>query len=454
MPTRTLSWPVSLKESTLRLENALSSAQLSLLHAVADEATARGLPLYIVGGFVRDLLLRQPGLDFDLVVEGDAITLAYTLAAKYGGKVTAHKRFGTAQWSLPESLSIPRHSSLDLISARAESYPHPGALPVVKSGTLSDDLRRRDFTINTLALRLDGEHFGELRDDLGGQEDLEKGTVRVLHSNSYHDDPTRILRAVRYEQRYGFHFARKDLALIAEAKSLLGKLSGERLRHELDLTLAEEKAAAMLARLAKLGILAEIHPSPAWDSALRSTFDKINQPEPDSWSSVPNLPRVPRRVALAYLIWLSALEAPAIKSLAARLDFTASLREALLASSVLYKDLSSLASAKPSAVTARLDKVPPLAVCALSLELKSNSTDKSALVRLSASKSVDNYLSLWRHVKPKTTGNTLKKLGLVPGPEFQRILRRLKNAWLDGEIHTAREEKALLEKLREPATRT
>ncbi len=472
MPTQTFSWPVSSKEYNLRLENALSSAQISLLRPVADEATARGLPLYLVGGFVRDLLLCRPGLDFDLVVEGDAFTLAYTLAAKYGGKVTAHKRFGTAQWFLPESLGITRHSSLDLISARSEIYPHAGALPIVKPGTLSDDLRRRDFTINTLALRLDGEHFGELHDDLGGLKDLEKGAVRVLHPNSYRDDPTRILRAVRYEQRYGFHIARKDLALIAEAKPLLGKLSGERLRHELDLMLAEEKAAAMLARLAKLGILAEIHPSLAWDDSLRLVLEKLDQPEPDSWHGIQNPPRVPRRVALGYLIWLSALEAPAIKSLAARLDFTAGLREALLSSSALHRDLSSLASAKPSAVTARLDKVPPLAVCALSLELKyistnksapvrlsvSESADKSAPVRLSASESVDesvdNYLSLWRHVKPKTTGHTLKKLGLEPGPEFQRILRRLKNAWLDGEIHTPKEEKALLEKLRETATRT
>jgi tRNA nucleotidyltransferase (CCA-adding enzyme) len=402
-------------------------------------AEARRMPLYIVGGFVRDLLLRQPGLDLDLVVEGDAIALALALAAKHGGKVTAHKRFGTAQWFLPESLLITRHSSLDLISARSETYPRPGALPVVRPGTLTDDLRRRDFTINTLALRLDSQHFGELRDDLGGLDDLEKGLVRALHPHSYIDDPTRILRAIRYEQRYGFRIADEDLALITAARPLLGRLSGERLRHELDLLLAEVKSAAMLARSAELGILTEIHPLLAWNASLRPVFEKLDQPEPDSWRGVPDLARVPRRIALGYLLWLSDLDALVIESLAAGLDFTASLREALLASSALHTELPALADAKPSVITAHLDEVPLLAVCALSVE--------SAPIRLSASKSVDEYLSRWRHIKPKTTGHTLIKLGIPPGPAYQTILNRLRTAWLDGEVKTVEEEKKLLDKL-------
>ncbi|MFH1524832.1 MAG: hypothetical protein ABIF04_07680 [Chloroflexota bacterium] len=434
MPTRPLSWLVSSKESVRRLENALSSVQLPLLHTVADEATARGLPLYLVGGFVRDLLLRQPGVDLDLVVEGDAIALANALAAKHGGKVTAHKRFGTAQWFLPESLGSTPHASLDLISARSETYLHPGALPVVKPGILADDLRRRDFTINTLALRLDGKHFGELRDDLGGGDDLEKGLVRALHPRSYIDDPTRILRAIRYEQRYGFRITDEDLGLIAAAKLLLGGLSGERLRHELDLMLEEEKSASMLARLAELGILIEIHPKLVWDVSLRPMFEKLNQPEPDSWHGVPDLARVTRRVALGYLLWFPNLDAPAIESLAIRLDFTASLREALIESCSLKNILSTLTDAKPSVITARLDKVPLLAICALSLhETKVES--------------INQYLSNWRHVKPKTTGRTLKIFDILPGPIYQTILRQLKDSWLDGEINTAVEEQELVEKL-------
>ncbi len=168
------------------LQAALPVSRLRLLHLVADEATSQRTPLYIVGGFVRDLLLDLPSQDFDLVVEGDAIALANALVGKYAGRVTAHRRFGTAKWSiraskLPDCPRSDLPDSLDLITARSESYSHPGALPSVHPGSLNEDLRRRDFTINTLALRLDGDAFGELRDDLGGLEDLKQGVVRVLH---------------------------------------------------------------------------------------------------------------------------------------------------------------------------------------------------------------------------------------------------------------------------------
>ena len=167
------------------LQKTISSDQLDLIHRVADEASALGFSIYIVGGFVRDLLLGRPGLDFDLVVEGDAIELADSLVSKYGGKATIHQKFGTANWF------VNKNSSIDLISARSEIYSHPAALPTVKMGTISDDLHRRDFTINTLAIRLDGDHFGELHDGLGGLDDLQHGLVRVLHPRSFIDDPTR-----------------------------------------------------------------------------------------------------------------------------------------------------------------------------------------------------------------------------------------------------------------------
>ena len=137
-------------------ERSLSAEMLALLRVVADAATSRQLPLYLVGGFVRDLMLNIPATDFDLVVEGDAIALAKALAAQLGGRVTAHARFGTAQWFRPDSGGL----ALDFSSTRSETYKHPGALPSVLPGGLHDDLVRRDFTINTLALRLDGEHWG------------------------------------------------------------------------------------------------------------------------------------------------------------------------------------------------------------------------------------------------------------------------------------------------------
>ena len=209
---------------------ALPPEQLTLLRLVADEASARGLPVYIVGGFVRDLLLGHPGLDFDIVVVGDAVSLARALAKKHGGKVTAHARFGTATIenreqrveSSEQSNYATRNISsrseaewmqyaLDFITARRESYAHPAALPDVTPSTIEDDIRRRDFTISTLALRLDGAHFGELYDLYNGAADIERGLIRVLRPASFLDDPTRMFRAVRYEQRYGFTIAPESL---------------------------------------------------------------------------------------------------------------------------------------------------------------------------------------------------------------------------------------------------
>ena len=251
------------------LQKTISSDQLDLIHRVADEASALGFPIYIVGGFVRDLLLGHPSLDFDLVVEGDVIKLANSLASKYGGKATVHQKFGTAKWFV----EMVQTFLLDLISARSEIYKHPAALPTVKLGTISDDLHRRDFTINTLAIRLDSNHFGELHDELGGLDDLQHGLVRVLHPRSFIDDPTRIFRAVRYEKRYGFKIAKETLALIPEARQLIEKLSAQRIRHELDLILDEPNAASMLARLDKLGLLKPIHPSLRCDKALQTRFE-------------------------------------------------------------------------------------------------------------------------------------------------------------------------------------
>ena len=172
-----------------KLESTLSSDQLNILHLVADEASLTGLPLYIIGGSVRDLILGSVVKDLDLTVEGDAITLARVLGDKHGGKVTTHKKFGTAKWFLPKELRTKSSETLDLISARSETYKQPAALPTVKLGSINDDIRRRDFTINTLAIRLDGSYFGQLRDDLNGMDDLKNGMIRVLHAKSFFDDP-------------------------------------------------------------------------------------------------------------------------------------------------------------------------------------------------------------------------------------------------------------------------
>ncbi|MCB1602931.1 MAG: CCA tRNA nucleotidyltransferase, partial [Xanthomonadales bacterium] len=187
---------------------------------------ALNMPCYLVGGFVRDLLLKQPVNDFDFVVEGDAIKLGKQLVKTFGGKLTPHFKFHTAIWHLPSTFNL-QPATLDLITARKEMYEKPGALPTVTPSNIEDDLRRRDFTINAMAVRLDGEGFGEVLDPLDGQADLERGVIRVLHPNSFMDDPTRIFRAIRYEGRYSFTLEPSTLEGInLEALKVLSSLSG------------------------------------------------------------------------------------------------------------------------------------------------------------------------------------------------------------------------------------
>jgi tRNA nucleotidyltransferase (CCA-adding enzyme) len=247
------------------LQESFQADQMRLLHLVRDAATGRSLPLYMVGGAVRDLAMGRRLSDFDLIVEGDAIALAHSLASQHGGGVTAHTKFGTAKWFLPEPLKAG-HDTLDLISARSETYRHPAALPTVAWGSITDDLLRRDFTINAMAIRLDSSHFGELRDDLHGMQDLEQGLIRVLHAGAFVDDPTRMYRAVRYAARYGFRVVEETQALIPAALPYVQKLSAQRIRHELDLILDEPNAMSMLRQLDELGLLAAIHPSLATSS--------------------------------------------------------------------------------------------------------------------------------------------------------------------------------------------
>ena len=252
------------------LERSLDGSRLELLHLLAHHASMLQMPIYLVGGVVRDILLEYPVKEFDLVVEGDSAVFAEYIVKKIGGRVMVHPKFKTATWTINEStlkrLNFPSFQqtdfslSFDLISARSETYPSPGALPTVKRSGISDDLRRRDFTVNAMAIRLDGNHLGELVDVIDGRSDLKRRVIRALHPKSFVDDPTRMFRAVRYAERYGFEIEPETLSLINdEAKSVLADLSGERLRHEIDLMIDEANRVSMFEKLKDLGLLTMIH---------------------------------------------------------------------------------------------------------------------------------------------------------------------------------------------------
>jgi tRNA nucleotidyltransferase (CCA-adding enzyme) len=415
-----------------QLESSLSKERMQLLHLIRDEATKRGLPIYIVGGSVRDLLLGRHLNDFDLTVEGEAIALARSLASKYGGKVTAHTKFGTAKWFLPRNLrpadDPEAHETLDLISARSETYKYPAALPTVMLGSLADDLRRRDFTINALAVRLDGSYFGELRDDHHGIDDLQNGKIRVLHQRSFMDDPTRIYRAVRYEGRYEFKIADDTLALIPAARPVVEKLSAQRIRHELDLILEEPNAVLILKRLDDLDLLSVIHPALANFS--KSSLATVGSDDP-----------VLQNRNSRWVLWLMHLKDQEIEFLNERLHFPAELLKILHSAVLLNANLTAVVGLKPSKVVEMLEGYSIKA-----LEVLSSAAQDEEIKNI-----LTQYLSEWWHIKPKTTGHDLKKRGIPPGPKYTEILRRLRAAWLDGQIKTDEEEKALLTTLLEKA---
>ncbi len=422
-----------------QLESTLSADQLRILHLVADDASQSGLPLYIIGGSVRDLILGSVIKDLDLTVEGDAIALAQALGKRHGGKVTEHKKFGTAKWFLPKDLRTESSETLDLISARSETYKHPAALPTVKTGSMDDDIHRRDFTINTLAIRLDGSHFGHLRDDLHGLDDLKNGIVRVLHKNSFVDDPTRMYRAVRYAGRYGFKIAEETLALMPEARPLVEKLSAQRIRHELDLILEEWNAASMLAHLAELDLLQPIHSALSFDKSMQERLADLHTYRGLQHLSPWNITKGEQMhdSDLGWLLWLMSLSEDEIASLNIRLQFTADLLASLFAVSMMFGDQSNFVGLKPSECVERLESYPVNAVEAMGYVAKDPRVKEL----------FDEYISKWRYIKPHTTGNDLKALGIEPGPRYAVILRQLRNAWLDGKVKTEEEESVLLNTL-------
>lgn len=428
------------------------------LHALLQQAGAvaaeLGLPLYAVGGFVRDLLLGEPNFDVDLVVEGDAIRLAQTLAERLGGRVRSHRRFGTAKWILPAARAASAAeqqpagralpASLDFVTARMEFYDRPTALPTVERSSIKQDLHRRDFTINTLAVRLTPDRWGELLDAYGGRKDLDDGLIRVLHSLSFIEDPTRILRAVRFEQRFGFTIEPRTRELIADALDLLERVSAERVRHELELILAETQPERALCRLAELGVLARLHPQlrcERWYSAkaaeLRGLLAVVGQPANGAPPPMAIAADAGPRLHLA--LFLYPLPPAAAAEFLARWHMRKEYRDLVVEVHALADRLAQLRAPalRPSQILRLLDESSDEA----RLILRVATDDWLARQRL------DLYQRKLKHVRPSITGDDLQRLGLPPGRVYRQVLEHLRDALLDGKIATREQEAALAQDL-------
>jgi tRNA nucleotidyltransferase (CCA-adding enzyme) len=412
------------------LEARLPDDRLSRLRQVQRLAAQLGLRTYLVGGFVRDLLLGLPPGDFDFVVEplqaaSDPMAgprIARALADEVGGQVTVHAAFGTATWREPQGVSV------DIATARTEHYPWPGALPRVSpSASILDDLSRRDFTVNAMAARVDGEAYGNLLDPYRGQADLKARRIAVLHPRSLVDDPTRVFRAVRYAGRLDFQVAAETLAQVPEALSIVASLSGERVRHELELLFLEANAAAMLARLDDLHALKALHPALGWGPAETGRAAVIPRLPLDRW----NLSGGLDRNSLCLALLLRRADPAAVAAALRRLAVSREVLEAVngaLALPVAGAEWR----ASPSAVVAHLEGLGEGAVVAAYVLYP----DERELL--------DQYLAEWRFVRAQTTGDDLLALGLAPGPQFKRILWSVRAARLDGVVSDRAGELALI----------
>ncbi|MGI6376052.1 MAG: CBS domain-containing protein [Anaerolineae bacterium] len=433
------------------MDEALPAALRELLLTARDVANDLGYALYVVGGFVRDLLLGTPTLDLDLVVEGDAIHMARELAPRLRARVRSHGRFGTAKIILPDDRPQGVPAALDFVTARTEFYERPTVLPTVERSSIKQDLYRRDFTINTMAICLDRGRYGELLDFYGGERDLEQRRIQVLHNLSFVEDPTRILRAVRFEQRLGFEIEERTAKLIDDAIELLDHVTGERLRHELYLLLDEGEPEKGLERLGRMGALAHIHPALHFGRDMAELFVRLRQ-RFDAWPAPGEAAELTAEqeehdapaLGLAYLALLTSNMAPAeLHTLVTRLHCStrdarllrevAALRESLpdlgaqaMLRSTLYHQL------KPYSREARF--------------VLSVLTDAD-LVRAR----LDLYERELATTAPRVDGHFLRSLGLPPGPIYRAILDRVLVALLDGQIATLEQEEALARALAEQA---
>jgi tRNA nucleotidyltransferase (CCA-adding enzyme) len=405
------------------LERRLPEARRGLLQQVGELAVRLGLPVYLVGGFVRDVLLGLEPNDFDLVVEGAdpspaAPRLATALARELGGEVTVHAPFGTATWQTPEGWAI------DFATARTKTYARPAALPEVQSADLTADLHRRDITINAMALQLGPG--GELRDPYHGRADLAARLIRVLHAGSFQDDPTRLFRVVRYEQRLSFRVEPETLAWMTGAWEALEALSADRLRHEFELIFRELRVGAMLGRLAELGLLQHVQPALRWGETQATAAEAIARLPLADWKLAG-----PVEPDALYLSLMLAEAAPTeVEAALVRLNVNRLTAEAVRAASGLR-----LAGERPSQVAAQLEGWTETALVA-------------AYVRHAAWRGpLHDYLVRGRRVRPATTGADLIALGLTPGPLFKQILQAVRAARLDGSVTDAAGEQDIIHQM-------
>jgi len=420
--------------------STLPVQQRHLLKQICRLADEQDLPVYLVGGVVRDLFLKRENWDLDLTVEGDGIAFARLVADRYGAGLEVFERFATARLTFPNGFKI------DIATTRRESYAQPALLPTVQPASIKEDLSRRDFTINAIAVQLNQRQFGRVLDPYEGQRDLRARTIRVLHAGSFLDDPTRIFRAIRFEQRFGFRLERTTLHLLMQAAStnLIQRLSGPRLQNEILLLFAECDPVRTVARLAQLKLLRFLHHRLRYKNNVKRTVAAV--PQALAWW----VRRFPDSVIdrpMVYLMALSSESSPhVVATMIRRLALSrGQARNVTVGGRRIdraRKRLTDTRTIRPSQVYRLLAEFSDEAlVLLLAKQVSKQQGVQLSLLRRRLTAYMTN-----RTMKTALTGRDLQSMGLQPGPQYKKILDNLLGARMDGVVTTEAEERAFVQR--------
>ncbi len=414
--------------------NKLPQEIQELIHLAGSISLSKGMPVYLIGGFVRDLLLGVKNLDLDIAVEGDGILFSEEFSARLNAKLIRHRRFGTATVIVKPGLKI------DIATARKEIYPEPAKLPVVEFGTLKDDLKRRDFTINAMAIDITEPNFGGLIDFFEGKKDLTNKKIKVLHELSFIDDPTRILRAIRFETRYDFKIETKTLRFLKGAvkKRMMEKVEPQRLRDELILMLKEDFPGKQIRRIQQLTgfdfISREL-------TGLKNNYDLLNSVAKElAWFKKEHFPRRKLDVWLVYfMVLIDQAPLKETRKICAKFVFRKGEEKRILS----YKKIGSKFLKKISK-----KRIKPFEIFGL---LEPLSYEVIILLKAKyrvpvVTKRIEAFLRIYNDMRICISGHHLHGLGVVPGPHYKNIFNNVLKAKINGLVKTEEEEISLIKK--------
>jgi tRNA nucleotidyltransferase (CCA-adding enzyme) len=412
------------KNLTSVLKSRFPDEIFNLLTLSGKVAEDLGFSAYLVGGSIRDLLRGEANFDIDIVIEGDGIAFARALGKTLNVKVKSHKRFGTA-------VVITDFLKFDVATARTEYYECPAALPRIEMSSIKKDFYRRDFTINTMAVRLNPDHFGQLIDYFGGQKDIKERTIRILHNLSFIEDPTRAFRAIRFSERFGFKISKHTINLIKTAVriNLFNKLSGARMYDELNLLFLETGPVKAVKKLSEFDLLKFIHPALKITKSLEDTFNAIH--ETISWFK---LLFFEEDLNISHLFLMALIEelTPGERGeTLQRLQVPKKARDEILDGiDQSNRALSGLPHASEKDVYYLL----------LSLNTRAVLFTMARAKGKQAKKAVSLFLTDLRNTRPELSGKDLRTMGYAPGPGYKEILTALLDARLDGKIKSREDE--------------